>query len=116
MNNKFTAWLGQKQVLFQEFGVPTRSVLPPVPPADYASLCNCPLWGEDEAALYYHKALQRLGAAGMMGGMAWCYADYIPSLWDGPPLDTCFHERHFGIFRHDGSAKSALDVWRQYEI
>jgi len=110
-----TAWLGQKQVLFQEFGVPTRSVLPPVPPADYESLCNCPLWGENEAALYYHKALQRLMATEMMGGMAWCYADYSPSLWELPPLDKCFHERHFGIFRYDGSAKSAVDIWRHYE-
>lgn len=110
-----TAWLGQKPVLFQEFGVPTRSVLPPTQPANYESFCQCPLWTEEEAATYYNKVLQRLGAAGMMGAMAWCYADYAPSLWDKPPLDNILHERHFGMFRHDGTAKPAVEMFRQYE-
>ena len=110
-----TAWLGQKPVLLQEFGVPTRSVLTPTPPIDYESLCLCPLWSEDEAAQYYNKVLGRLVEAGMMGGMAWCFADYSPSLWETPPLDKCLHERHFGIFRSDGTAKPAAGIFRHYK-
>ncbi len=110
-----TAWLGQKQVFFQEFGVPTHSVLPPTLPAEYESMCQCPLWTEDKAAFYYNKVLQGLSEAIMIGGMAWCYADYAPSLWEKPPLDNCFHERHFGMFRHDGTAKPAVEIFRQYK-
>jgi len=109
-----TAWLGQKPVLFQEFGVPTHSVLPPNLPAEYESMCQCPLWTEDEAAIYYHKVLQRLDEAGMMGGMAWCYADYAPLLWERHPLGDSLHERHFGMFRHDGTAKPAVEIFRSY--
>jgi len=110
-----TAWLGQKSVLFQEFGVPTRSVLPPAPPADYESLCQCPLWSEDEAAVYYSKVLPKLKAVGMMGAMAWCYADYTSLLWEKPPLDICLHERHFGMFRHDGSSKPAAEIFSHFK-
>jgi len=110
-----TAWLGQKPVLFQEFGVPTHSVLPPTLPAEYESMCQCPLWTEEEAGIYYNKVLQRLGGAGMMGGMAWCYADYAPLLWNKQPLDDILHERHFGMFRHDGTAKPAVEIFRRFE-
>jgi len=110
-----TAWLGQKPVLFQEFGLPTRSILPPSLPADYESTCLCPLWTEVEAAIYYDKVLQCLGKEGMIGAMAWCYADYAPSLWGKLPLNNIFHERHFGIFRHDGSAKPAAEVFLYYQ-
>ena len=109
-----TAWLGGKPVLFQEFGLPTRSVLPPLLPSDYESTCLCPLWTEDEAAAYYYEVLPALDEVGMIGGMAWCYADYAPSLWERLPLNNILHERHFGMFRHDGSAKPAAEVFRHY--
>ena len=110
-----TAWLGQKPVLFQEFGVPTHSVLLPTLPAEYESMCQCPLWTEEESAVYYNKVLQGLIEAGMMGGIAWCYTDYAPVLWDKQPLHDIFHERHFGLFRHDGTAKPAVEIFGQYQ-
>ena len=109
-----TAWLGGKPVLFQEFGLPTRSILPHSLPADYESTCLCPLWTENEAAAYYYEVLPALDEAGMIGGMAWCYADYAPSLWNKLPLDNILHERHFGMFRHDASTKPAAEVFRHY--
>ncbi len=44
--------------------------------------------------------------------MAWCYADYDPGLWDKHPLEECMHERHFGMFRHDETAKPAVEIFR----
>jgi len=110
-----TCWLGQKPVLFQEFGVPTHSVLTPTLPEEYVSMCKCPLWTEEDAVFYYTKVLQGLGEAGTIGGMAWCYADYAPVLWDKHPLNEILHERHFGMFRHDGTAKPAVEIFSQYQ-
>ena len=42
--------------------------------------------------------------------MLWCYADYDPATWSDPPLDEAVHERSFGLWRADGSAKPAVDV------
>ena len=107
-----TAWLGRKPVLLQEFGMPTQSVLPPLGEVADESSRSCPLWPETEAALYYQQVLPRLREAGMMGAMAWCAADYAPSLWDRPPLDYNQHERFFGLFRHNGTAKPAVGTFR----
>ncbi len=141
-----TEWLGEKPVLFQEFGAPTFSrIAPPdsisgqirklglrrafrrqrmpefsylstfrnVIPSDTAKY-SCPLWTEDQAAIYYQQALRQLDQAGMLGAMAWCFADYHPALWNRAPLHNNPHERHFGLFRHDGSAKLCAPVWRDY--
>lgn len=107
-----TAWLGQKPVLFGEFGVPTRPVIAPRSSADYENHCRCPLWPEAQGAYYFDQVLQRLQEIGMMGAMAWCYADYAPLLWESPPLDEYRHERHFGMFRHDGTAKPAVAAFK----
>jgi hypothetical protein len=40
--------------------------------------------------------------------MLWCYSDYTTDTWADPPLDGFVHERHFGLWRADGSAKPAL--------
>ena len=42
--------------------------------------------------------------------MLWCFADYAPATWHVPPLDEARHERSFGLWRSDGSAKPALDA------
>ncbi|MEN6348823.1 MAG: hypothetical protein ABFD08_05405, partial [Syntrophomonas sp.] len=79
---------------------------------DYENL-KCPLWDETVAADYYRETLQFLQEVRMIGALAWCFADYSPVLWDKPPLADNCHERHFGLFRHDGSAKPAAVAFKQ---
>ena len=95
-----THWLGRKDVLFAEFGAPTRD---DDPEAERASS----LLTEEEAARYLERAFSRLHAAGTVGGLVWCYADYARAIWSEPPLDRAPHERHFGLWRANGSAKPA---------
>jgi endo-1,4-beta-mannosidase len=102
-----TRWLGGKDVLFAEFGAPTRNG---DPDAERASA----LLTEAEAARYIEHAYARLHAAGTVGGLVWCYADYDRAIWSEPPLDRAPHERHFGLWRADGRAKpaaAALAEW-----
>lgn len=104
-----TRWLAgtEKDVLFAEFGAPTRNG---DPEAERATA----LLSEDEAARYTERAYRRLQSAGAIGGLVWCYADYDRAIWSEPPLDRAPHERHFGLWRADGSAKpaaAALAEW-----
>ena len=102
-----TRWLGGKDVLFAEFGAPTRNDDPEV--ERFSTLLT-----EDEAARYLEHAFAGLHAAGTVGGLVWCYADYDRAIWSEPPLDRAPHERHFGLWRADGSAKpaaAALTEW-----
>lgn len=110
-----TRWLGGKTVLFQEFGAPTQSKIISVDQKNH-STSSCELWTEDEQAKYYQQALPALQDAGMLGAMAWCYGDYQASLWRKPPLQDNPHERHFGLFRADGSAKMAIKVWQDFAV
>lgn len=109
-----TRWLGNKTVLFAEFGAPTQSQVSPVYNQNNLSPSACQLWTEAELAEYYQQALPALQQAGMMGAMAWCFADYQASLWNKPPLQDNLHERYFGLFRADGSAKTAVKVWQDF--
>ncbi|MEN6461075.1 MAG: hypothetical protein ABFC94_06885 [Syntrophomonas sp.] len=109
-----TAWLGQKPVLFQEFGAPTRPVLSTSAFMENEVIYKCPLGTEDEVADYYRKAVQRLYEENMLGCMAWCFADYRPDLWNMPPLGQNPHERYFGLFRHDGTCKPVIQVMNRY--
>lgn len=106
-----TNWLGDKAVLFQEFGLPTLPIIPPPFPtkADW----KCALWTETEGLAYYRAALDKLTNVAI-GAMGWCYADYSPLLWNKPPLDLNPHERHFGLFRHDGTPKQAVQAFLEH--
>jgi len=46
--------------------------------------------------------------------MLWCYADYIPELWDKPPCLDSQHERFFGFVRPDGSFKPHVKVVQEF--
>ena len=46
--------------------------------------------------------------------MLWCYADYASELWDDPPFDVAEHERFFGLWRADGTAKPAARHLARY--
>ena len=101
-----TRWLGgDKDVLFAEFGAPAmphRAQQTAAVPATFRVL------DEAEAALFTRRALTALHRCGFLGAMLWCYGDYARELWSTPPLDEAVHERYFGLWRHDYSAKPAL--------
>lgn len=87
---EITRWLGGKDVYFEEFGMPAQT-------------------SDDEGAadVFVSEALDLLYEAGALGAMLWCYSDYASDIWDQPPLDVAPHERSFGLWRADGSAKPA---------
>ncbi|MDQ2951261.1 MAG: cellulase family glycosylhydrolase [Chloroflexota bacterium] len=94
-----TRWLGgdDKDVFFEEFGMPT------------------PTSEDDSAAdVFIAEALDLLYEAGTTGAMLWCFSDYVPALWDGPPLDVAPHERFFGLWRANGTAKPAARHLARY--
>jgi endo-1,4-beta-mannosidase len=103
-----TRWLGGKDVLFAEFGAATRDGDPE------ADRGPSPLLTEDEAGRYIQSAFARLHAEGAVGGMVWCYADYDRAIWSEPPLDHAPHERHFGLWRADGTPKPAAAALREW--
>ena len=99
---RVTRWLGGgADVLFSEFGLPTAPRGEPAQP---------PFVTEDDAARYTGQVLDGLRQAGCTGGMLWCYGDYDQRIWNDPPLDEAVHERRFGLWRADGSAKPAVGV------
>ncbi|MBV8172776.1 MAG: cellulase family glycosylhydrolase [Candidatus Eremiobacteraeota bacterium] len=98
-----TRRLGDKAVLFEEFGAPTFDEADPTPP-------GVPVLSEREAAHFTNAALDALRAYGTIGALVWDYADYDRSIWRMPPLDRAPHERHFGVWHADGSPKPARDV------
>jgi len=99
-----TRWLAgtRKDVLFAEFGAATRDG------DDEAERGPSPLLTEDEAARYMERAFARIHAAGCVGGLIWCYADYDRAIWHEPPLDRAPHERHFGLWHAEGTPKPAV--------
>ena len=109
-----TRWLGGgKDVLFEEFGAATRD-----PRDAEESRAAEVLLDEDAAARYTARALDGIAGAGCTGALLWCYGDYSPAIWQEPPLDDAVHERHFGLWRADGSPKpvvAELDRWRNAE-
>ena len=100
-----TRWLGDRDVLFEEFGAAT---LPKV--REGIELGPFSLLEEEVAARYTERALQALRRFGFSGALLWCYSDYREALWKDPPLDLAAHERFFGLWRNDGSAKPAVQA------
>jgi hypothetical protein len=49
----------------------------------------------------------------MLGAFWKSFGDYHPSIWNWPPFDGNVSERHFGLLRHDGSAKPAAVAFRE---
>jgi endo-1,4-beta-mannosidase len=69
---------------------------------------------EEDFARYVAQVLPRLVEVGATGALLWCFADYVPALWNVPPCDEAQHERFFGLVRPDGSLKPHAEVLRQF--
>lgn len=109
-----TRWLGTgSEVLFSEFGLPTYRREDPNS-KQARSESEAPLVEEETAADYTRRSLTVLHAAGCVGAMVWCYADYTPAIWGNPPLDSAVHERFFGLWRADGSPKPSVAAIEEF--
>ncbi len=69
---------------------------------------------EEDFAEFLRLSLSKLQDSGALGAMVWCYADYIPQLWDLPPCNNSRHERFFGLVRPDGSLKPHAQVIKEF--
>ena len=70
--------------------------------------------GEEDFAEFLRLTIPKLHDSGATGAMLWCYADYIPELWDLPPCQNAIHERFFGLVRADGSLKPHAKVIQEF--
>jgi endo-1,4-beta-mannosidase len=69
---------------------------------------------EEDFAEFLRLTIPKLQHSGATGAMLWCYADYIPELWDVPPCQNSQHERFFGLVRPDGSLKPHAKVIQEF--
>lgn len=115
---QLTAELAGKAALMEEFGGST------LPPGEQSRTNR---WtdtrgkehvqfqaSEEDFAQYIEAVLPRLVTRGSLGAMLWCWADYVPALYDRPPCSDFRHERSFGLTRPDGSLKPHAEVIRAF--
>src|SRR5512138_2402032 len=69
---------------------------------------------EEDFAEFLSLTIPKLQDSGATGAMVWCYADYIPELWDLPPCQNSQHERFFGLVRPDGTLKPHAKVIQEF--
>jgi endo-1,4-beta-mannosidase len=69
---------------------------------------------EEDFAEFLRLTIPKLQDSGATGAMLWCYADYIPELWNKPPCQNAVHERFFGLVRPDGSLKPHAKVIQEF--
>lgn len=108
-----TTALCGKPTLMEEFGGCTA---PPGEPSQvwewtsYGTPRDQFMASESDFADYIAAVLPRLVQVGATGAMIWCYADYVPELYNRPPCAESKHERFFGLVRPDGSLKPHAEV------
>lgn len=113
-----TAALAGKPVLMEEFGGPTA--LPGE--ASYTMKWTETsgrereqfMASEGDFAEFLSLTIPKLQESGATGAMLWCFADYVPELWDRPPCQNAVHERFFGLVRPDGSLKPHAKVIQEF--
>jgi endo-1,4-beta-mannosidase len=112
-----TAALSGKPTLMEEFGGCTVSE------GDASTIWEWQSYGrprtqymasEEGLATYVEAVLPRLVEVGATGAVIWCFADYDARLWDLPPCDESWHERHFGLIRPDGTLKPHAEVLKRF--
>ena len=69
---------------------------------------------EEDFAEFLSLTIPKLQDSGATGAMLWCFADYVPELWNLPPCQNAVHERFFGLVRSDGSLKPHANVIREF--
>jgi hypothetical protein len=113
---RITAWLAQRPVLIQEFGLATQPLLSGTGSLDLVKDEDRFLVNEEDAAQFAENALLHLQRFDLMGGFWKSYGDYHPSIWGWPPLDTSINSRFSGLVRHDGSFKPAASVFKSRPV
>lgn len=113
-----TAALGGKPVLMEEFGGCTAL------PGEASYMMKWTetsgrereqfMASEEDFAEFLSLTIPKLQHSGATGAMLWCYADYIPELWNVPPCQNAVHERFFGLVRPDGSLKPHAKVIQEF--
>lgn len=113
-----TAALGGKPVLMEEFGgctaLPGQATYNMKWTETNGREREQFMASEEDFADYIALVLPKLQHSGATGAMLWCYADYIPELWDLPPCQNAQHERFFGLVRPDGSLKPHAKVIQEF--
>ena len=113
-----TAALCCKPVLMEEFGGCTAQPGEPSYTMKWTETNGLEreqfMAGEEDFAEYVRLVLPKLQDSGATGAMIWCYADYIPELWDLPPCQNAVHERFFGLVRPDASFKPHVKVIQEF--
>ncbi len=69
---------------------------------------------EEDFAEFLRLTIPKLHDSGATGAMLWCYADYVPELWNKPPCENAVHERFFGLVRPDGTLKPHAQVIKDF--
>ncbi len=110
---RVTRWLGGgADVLLSEFGLPTfRDGDAGV---EHATGPPFALIEEAEAAEYIRRVLPGLREAGAPARCSGATRTTTRRRFEHPPLDEATHERSFGLWRVDGSAKPAVDAVRSF--
>jgi len=112
-----SALSGGRPTLMEEFGGATEA---PGKPSStwrwtaYGKPKSLFMAGEDDFAAHIEQVLPNLVEAGATGAVFWCWADYVPELWNRPPCDEQKHERFFGLVRSDGTLKPHAEVVRRF--
>jgi endo-1,4-beta-mannosidase len=113
-----TAALSGKPVLMEEFGGCTAQPGEPSHTMKWTETNGHEreqfMAGEEDFAEFLSLTIPKLHHSGATGAMLWCYADYVPELWDLPPCQNAQHERWFGLVRTDGSLKPHVKVIQDF--
>ncbi len=111
-----TQALGGKDVLMEEFGMPTTGgKTQKILSATGKHTTKHYLINEEDAAIWLEKTLKALYEVGTIGAIYWNFSDYHESLWNRPPFDKAIHERFFGLLRSDGSLKPTAIVMKKFK-
>lgn len=98
-----TRWLGSKDVLVEEVGIPSSDTFK-----------NDIIVKEEDAYKFYERLFKKLKSYPFIGTLIWCYCDYSKNLWDEPPFAENIHGRFFGIFREDKSPKPFANIIKSF--
>lgn len=109
---RISEWLARIPVMVNDLGLPTIPTVQDSSSRIIRSEAGLPLLSEDDVAEFADEALRHLRRFRMLGGFWKSYGDYHPSIWNWPPLDKNIPERFFGLLRHDGTPKPAINAFK----